>query len=89
VTVSKKVAVAYRLSILEPRHRSDNLRYHAFQLAFGFYPDLERLRFARTRLDRSAFGAIKRGCFHLSPAWSKGELELFAAFVSALNNCNF
>ncbi len=42
---------------------------------------------------RSFFGRHMRPCFrrHFErPAhWSRGEVELFAAFVSRLNACNF
>jgi hypothetical protein len=39
-------------------------------------------------LNKDLAGRIQRA-MHGSGGWSKGEAELFAAFVSKLNSCNF
>ena len=81
--------MANRLSILEPQSFADRVKYQAFKQAFGFFPDVMRTMFARTQLDLSAYREVMMACHRTSPAWSKGEIELFAAFVSAQNDCNF
>ena len=81
--------MANRLSILEPQSFKDRLKYAAFKQVFGFFPDVMRTMFASTQLDLSAYPQVL-GKFHCySPSWTKGETELFASFVSSLNDCNF
>lgn len=48
-------------------------------VAITYRPDL---------LNQDLAGYILRG-MHGSGGWTKGEAELFAAFVSHLNSCNF
>jgi len=81
--------LAHRLSILEPRSLKDQVKYQAFKQAFGFFPDVMRTMFARTQLDLSPYRDVMRACHRSSPAWSRGEIELLASYVSAQNDCHF
>lgn len=45
--------------------------------------------FAGTQLDLGGYRDVMTAYHRTSPAWSKGEIELFASFVSAQNDCNF
>ncbi len=81
--------MANRLKLLEPKSLGDRLKYEAFRQAFGFFPDVLRTMFAKTPLDISGYEKVMLTWHRISPAWSKGETELFASFVSAQNDCNF
>ncbi|WP_420630304.1 hypothetical protein [Candidatus Leptofilum sp.] len=82
--------MATRLSILEPDSLRDKLKYQAFKLAFGFFPDVMRVMFASTKLDLAEpFSRVMVAFHRRSPTWTKGETELFASFVSAQNDCSF
>lgn len=81
--------MAVRLSILEPRTLSDRVRYATFRQAFGFYPDVLRALFAHTRMNLSDYGKALREWHRASDVWTKGEVELFASFVSSQNHCSF
>ena len=78
-----------RLSILEPHSLKDQLKYQAFKQAFGFFPDVMRTMFAHTAMDLSCYRALMMAWHRPSPTWTRGEIELFASFVSAQNGCNF
>ena len=82
--------MAARLSILEPQSLPDRVKYQAFKQTFGFFPDVLRTMFAKTKLElMSGYRGVMKAWHHTTPAWSKGEIELFASFVSAQNGCNF
>ncbi len=81
--------MATRLSILEPRSFKDRARYQAFKSAFGFFPDVLRTMFANTKLDLSCYRKVMAAFHRPSPTWTRGEVELFASFVSSQNGCNF
>lgn len=81
--------MATRLSILEPRTLKDRAKYQAFKSAFGFFPDVLRTIFANTELDLSCYFAVIAAFLRPSPTWTRGEVELFASFLSSQNGCNF
>ena len=78
--------MAIRLSILEPQSFQDRVKYQAFRQAFGFFPDVLRTMFAKTQLDLSPYLDVMMAWHSTSPAWSRGEIELFASFVSSQND---
>ncbi len=78
-----------RLTILEPCSLKDRIKYAAFKQAFGFFPDVMRTMFASTKLDVSPYQRVMMAFHRPSPAWTKGEIELFSSFISAQNGCNF
>jgi hypothetical protein len=81
--------MANRLSILEPRTLGDKVKYLSFKRAFGFFPDVLRAMFARTKLDLSGYRRVMMAFHRSSPSWTRAEVELFASFVSSQNDCNF
>jgi hypothetical protein len=80
-----------RLKVVERGERlTDRLRYAMIRLASGFRaPDVVRTLGYRTaffgRAHRAHTQAVMRG----PSAWTVGERELFAAFVSRVNQCHF
>lgn len=86
----KATLMANRLTILEPRSLKDRAKYQAFKQAFGFFPDVMRTMFSSTRLELGGpYQAVMMAYHRPSASWSKGEIELFASFVSSQNHCNF
>jgi hypothetical protein len=60
-----------------------------FKLRAGVYPGPPlALTYRPDLLNKDLAGYIQRA-MHGSGGWSRGEAELFAAFVSKLNSCNF
>jgi len=60
-----------------------------FKLRAGIYPGPPlALTYRPDLLNKDLNGYILRG-MHGSGGWSRGDAELFAAFVSRLNSCNF
>ena len=78
-----------RLSILEPTSRRERIKYAAFKQAFGFFPDVMRTMFAKTAMDLTHYPKVMMNYHRPSQSWTKGEIELFASYVSAQNDCNF
>jgi hypothetical protein len=79
-----------RLTIVERGRLGDRLLYAVIRAMSGFRaPDVVRtLRYRRTFFGGPHMAhtqAVMRG----PSAWSVGERELFAAFVSRLNQCEF
>ena len=80
-----------RLKAVERGDRlADRLLYAVMRVASGFRaPDVVRT----LRYRRAFFGAPHRAHTHAvmrgPSAWTVGERELFAAFVSRLNQCVF
>ena len=80
-----------RLGVVERGGRfADRLRFAVIRLASGFrVPDVARTLAYR----RDYFGGHHRQHTHAvmrgPSAWTVGERELFAAFVSRINHCHF
>jgi hypothetical protein len=79
-----------RLENVERGHLSDRLLYAVIRTVSGFRaPDVVRT----LRYRRSFFGAPHtahtQAAMRGPSSWSVGERELFAAFVSRLNQCEF
>ena len=79
-----------RLKVVERGRLADRLLYSVIRAASGFRaPDVVRtLRYRDVlfgRPHRAHTHAVMRG----PSAWTVGERELFAAFVSRLNQCLF
>ncbi len=65
------------------------LQLELFKLRAGIYPDpMVALTYRTDLLNKDMRDYILRA-MHGSGGWSKGEAELFAAFVSSLNSCSF
>jgi hypothetical protein len=71
-------------------HLVDRLLYGVIRAASGFRaPDVVRtLRYRRAFFGR-AHSAHTQAVMRGPSAWTVGERELFAAFVSRLNQCHF
>ncbi len=79
-----------RLQNVERGHAADRLLYALIRTLSGFRaPDVVRT----LRYRQAFFGAAHRvhtqAAMRGPSAWSVGERELFAAFVSRLNHCHF
>ena len=79
-----------RLAVVERGHVRYRLLYGLIRALSGFRaPDVVRTM----RYRREFFGAAHSEHTHAAmrgpSAWSVGERELFAAFVSRLNHCHF
>lgn len=79
-----------RLTILDHGHRfTQKLRFWLMQRVSGNVPDPVRVLTYR----RDWFGAHFADCLEEgmrgSTQWTKAEAELFAAFVSKLNRCEY
>jgi hypothetical protein len=65
------------------------MKFAALEAALGMVPAAIHVFEPRTKLDRSAFPLTVRRGMTPSEQWVRGEIELFAAFVSRLNHCLF
>ena len=79
-----------RLRVVERGRLADRARFALIRVASGFRgPDVVRTLAHRPdffgRRHRAHTQAVMRG----PSAWTVGERELFAAFVSRLNRCHF
>jgi len=79
-----------RLAILDHGHRlTQKIRFWAMQRKTGHIPDPTRVLTYR----RDWFGALFVDCLEEglreTTQWTKAEAELFAAFVSKLNRCEY
>ncbi len=79
-----------RLGILEHGHkRSQKLIFRIVTLQMGHVPGPMRALTYRARWFGRLFAdCLTEGLRH-GKEWSVGELELFAAFVSKLNRCEY
>lgn len=67
-----------------------DLALHLARLVIGVKPPPTLVMTYRPDFfPRELRGYILRGVSHSRGAWTKGEAELFAAFVSDLNTCHF
>ena len=78
-----------RLDILQQKNLKDRFKRLAIRGAFGFFPDGMAIGFVKTDFDMAAYTGNIQEFLRMSPAWSKGEAELFASYVSAQNDCHF
>jgi hypothetical protein len=79
-----------RLKAVERGHTGDRLLYGVIRAASGFRaPDVVRTLRYRKSFFGAAHGAHTHAAMRGPSAWSVGERELFAAFVSRLNHCHF
>ena len=79
-----------RLANVERGHLADRVFYFLFRQLSGFRaPDVIRtLRYRKTFFG-AWHSAYTQTAMRGASAWSAGECELFAAFVSRLNQCHF
>ena len=79
-----------RLSKVETNHR---LKYRlvlgAIGVVTGRAPDVIRVTMYRPELFGTAYGELLQAALRGPSDWSVGERELFAAFTSAVNECEF
>src|SRR5262249_47988509 len=68
------------------RHR---LRLWMIRLVIGEFPDVMRTMWYRPRFFGYAFLTAMQAAMRGPSEWSVGERELFATFVSSLNQCPF
>jgi hypothetical protein len=59
------------------------------RLMFGFTVGPLYLSIYRRDYFGTAFGRLSQSTLRQSTFWSRGEVELFGAFVSRLNQCRF
>jgi hypothetical protein len=79
-----------RLAVVERGHLSSRLLYAVIRAVSGFRaPDVVRTLRYRPAFFGKAQSAHTQAAMRGPSAWSVGERELFAAFVSRLNHCHF
>lgn len=79
-----------RLKAPERGHLSSRLLYAVIRAASGFRaPDVVRTLRYRPGFFGGPHSAHTHAAMRGPSAWSVGERELFAAFVSRLNQCHF
>ena len=79
-----------RIAAAERGHVPDRLLYAVIRILSGFRaPDVVRTLRYRKAFFGAAHGAHTHAAMCGPSAWSVGERELFAAFVSRLNQCHF
>jgi hypothetical protein len=79
-----------RIAVAERGHFSSRLLYAMIKVMSGFRaPDVVRTIRYRPRFFGAAQQAHTEAAMRGPSAWSVGERELFAAFVSRLNHCHF
>jgi hypothetical protein len=79
-----------RLTVVERGHLPQRLLYGVIRAVSGYRaPDVIRTVFYRKPFFGAHHGAHTQGAMRGESAWSVGERELFAAFVSRLNHCHF
>lgn len=79
-----------RLALLSPAGIGSRVRRAAIEATFGgVYPAAVHVSMVKTRLDRSRFERFRIRSNKGSNEWSRPEMELFGAFVSARNHCVF
>jgi len=79
-----------RLKAVERGRLTDRLLYAVIRTLSGFRaPDVVRTLRYRREFFGAAHSAYTQAVMRGPSAWSVGERELFAAFVSRLNHCHF
>ncbi len=79
-----------RLHNVERGHLRNRPLYALIRAVSGFrVPDVVRTLRYRPAFFGAAQGAHTQAAMRGPSAWSVGERELFAAFVSRLNHCHF
>jgi hypothetical protein len=79
-----------RLNVVERGRLADRLLYAVIRAVSGFRaPDVVRTLRYRPAFFGAAHGAHTQAVMRGPSGWSVGERELFAAFVSRLNQCPF
>ena len=83
--------VRMRLRNVESGHRlPQRLFLRVLRVASGFQPpDVIKTASYRPEIFGRAFGPVAHDVLRSSSTWSVGELELFGAFTSKLNQCRF
>ena len=77
-----------RLSIIENREQwSQRLSLQMMKMFMGHLPGPIHLLTYRKKWFGDFYGACLQEALRGSAEWEKAELELFAAFVSKLNQC--
>lgn len=80
-----------RLRVLEAGHAPEQkAQMHHMQAQGIFVSDMTKVCLYRPDLFGKGFLAVCDAVLHEQPSfWTQGERELFAAFVSSLNQCQF
>ncbi|HLV98001.1 MAG TPA: hypothetical protein VKT82_04920 [Ktedonobacterales bacterium] len=80
-----------RLTVLEEGHAAEQKAQMQHMRVQGiFVSDMTKVCLYRPELFGKGFLAVCDAALHEQPSfWTQGERELFAAFVSSLNQCRF
>jgi hypothetical protein len=80
-----------RLMVLEEGHAAEQKALMQHMHAQGiFVSDMTKVCLYRPELFGKGFLGVCDAALHEQPSfWTQGERELFAAFVSSLNQCRF
>ena len=79
-----------RLSILDHGHRlTQKLIFSVIRRQMGHVPNPMRILTYRRNLFGAPFVDCLQEGLRETREWSQGEVELFAAFVSQLNRCEY
>jgi hypothetical protein len=78
-----------RLRLFETHSLATRAKHATLEAAVGMVPAVVQVFEPKTKLDRRAFPITIRRSMTPSEQWGRGEVELFAAFVSSLNHCRF
>lgn len=79
-----------RLDILKENDFISRARRKAIESMFGgVFPAAIQVSLVKTKLDRSGFDRWRIRANRGSEYWTRYELELLGAFVSARNGCTF
>lgn len=79
-----------RLSVIENREKlSQRLILQMIKMAMGHIPGPVHLLTYRKKWFGNLYTTCLQEALRGASAWSKGECELFAAFVSKLNQCEY
>lgn len=77
------------LDILKPENLGSRFKRLAIRGAFGFFPEGMAFNFVQTPFDIGTYRGNIPKFLRPTSDWTKGEAELFASYVSALNHCRF
>lgn len=79
-----------RLDLLNPTDLVSRAKRKAVESMFGgFYPAAVHVSSVKTRMERKPFDRWRMRCNRGTTQWTRADMELMGAFVSARNGCVF